>query len=80
MDQTANIKFANRTEATADIVVDCDVIRSPCRSFVYGKYRVLTGTNFTKMAYRGLIPMEIAEQALLRRLITDICIWASRDM
>jgi len=57
------LKFADGTEAEADAVVGCDGIRSVCRAVVFEKE--LVAPVFTKkVAYRGLVPMKIAESAL----------------
>jgi salicylate hydroxylase len=58
-------KFMDGTEAEADLVVGCDGIKSGCRPLVYGKDSNLSQAVFTqKVAYRGLVPMKIAEQAI----------------
>ncbi|KAF8855513.1 mannitol 1-phosphate dehydrogenase [Acephala macrosclerotiorum] len=58
-------KFADGTKAEADAVVGCDGIRSACRKLVYSKdFASATFTN--KVAYRGLVPMKLAEAALGR--------------
>jgi len=58
-------KFSDGTTAEADAVVGCDGIKSGCRPFVYGKDSVLSKARFTKkVAYRGLVPMALAEAAL----------------
>ena len=55
--------FADGTKAEADAVVGCDGIRSVCRQIVYPKE--LAMPVFThKVAYRGLVPMKLAEAAL----------------
>lgn len=59
------MKFADGTTAEADAVIGCDGIRSVCRSFVLGKDNPLNQPVFTgKYAYRGLIPMDKAIEAL----------------
>jgi salicylate hydroxylase len=58
-------KFADGSEAEADVVVGCDGIRSSCRPLVYGKGSELSKPRFTKkIAYRGLVPMPKAVEAL----------------
>jgi len=55
--------FADGSEIEADAVIGCDGIRSACRSFVFEKE--LSSPIFTqKVAYRGLVPMKLAEAAL----------------
>jgi len=57
------LQFADGTKAEADAVVGCDGIRSACRAVVLEKE--LVAPVFTKkVAYRGLVPMKIAESAL----------------
>jgi len=57
------LKFSDGTEAEADVVVGCDGIRSACRTFVVEKE--LVAPRFTKkVAFRGLVPMKIAESTL----------------
>lgn len=54
-------RFSDGTSAEADAVVGCDGIKSACRNFVYpDSLPVFT----KKVAYRGLVPMKIAEAAL----------------
>lgn len=58
-------KFADGTTATADAVIGCDGIKSGCRPIVYGKDSKLSKPVFTqKVAYRGVIPRKVAEQAI----------------
>ncbi|KAF4634790.1 hypothetical protein G7Y89_g3316 [Cudoniella acicularis] len=58
-------KFADRTEAEADVVVGCNGIKSACRSLVFDNQKELVALVFTqKVAYRGLMPMEVAEEVL----------------
>lgn len=57
--------FADGTTATAHAVIGCDGIRSVCRSLVLGKDHPLSSPVFTgKHAYRGLIPMDKAIEAI----------------
>lgn len=57
--------FSDGTSVTADAVIGCDGIKSSCRPFVYGKDSPLSQPVFTrKVAYRGLVPMVKAEEAL----------------
>lgn len=59
------MKFSDGTTAEADVVVGCDGIRSMCRNFVLGKDNPLAQPQFTgKHAYRGLIPMDKAIEAI----------------
>jgi salicylate hydroxylase len=56
-------KFADGTEVEADAVVGCDGIRSACQQLVYPK-ELATPVFTNKVAYRGLVPMKLAEAAL----------------
>ena len=57
--------FTDGTTAEADAVIGCDGIRSVCRDFVLGKDNPLSKPVFTgKHAYRGLIPMDKAIEAI----------------
>ncbi|KAH6672400.1 putative salicylate hydroxylase [Halenospora varia] len=61
--ERAICKFADGAEAEADAVVGCDGIKSACRTLVFEKE--LASPVFTqKVAYRGLVPMKIAEEAI----------------
>lgn len=56
-------EFADGSKIEADAVVGCDGIKSACRPFVFSKE--LSSPVFTqKVAYRGLVPMKLAEAAL----------------
>ena len=57
-------KFADGTEAEADLVVGCDGIRSKCRSFVYDDAKLVRPIFTKTVSYRGLVPMKVAEAAL----------------
>ena len=57
--------FADGTGVEADAVVGCDGIKSSCRPFVYGLGNPVSHPVFTgKIAYRGLVPMDKAVQAI----------------
>ena len=56
-------KFIDGTTAEADAVVGCDGIKSACRQLVFNK-GLATPTFTQKVAYRGLIPMKVAEEAI----------------
>lgn len=57
-------KFADGTEVEADVVVGCDGIRSVTRRFVVGDPELATPKFTGKLAFRGLVPMKAAEEAL----------------
>ncbi|KAG9228987.1 putative salicylate hydroxylase [Amylocarpus encephaloides] len=57
-------EFGDGSKIECDAVVGCDGIRSGCRPFVFDEGKLVM-PNFTqKVAYRGLVPMKIAEAAL----------------
>ncbi|KAG9233232.1 hypothetical protein BJ875DRAFT_51286 [Amylocarpus encephaloides] len=59
------MKFADGTTAEADAVIGCDGIKSRTRQLLIGENHPAAHAVFTgKYAYRGLIPMEKAVEAL----------------
>ncbi|CAG8949645.1 hypothetical protein HYFRA_00007879 [Hymenoscyphus fraxineus] len=59
------LKFADGTTAQADAVVGCDGVKSRTRALLLGPDHPAVSPRFTgKYAYRGLIPMEQAVEAL----------------
>ncbi|KAH8886639.1 FAD/NAD(P)-binding domain-containing protein [Thozetella sp. PMI_491] len=56
--------FADGSERLVDLVVGCDGIRSTCRGLVFDDPNLVVPRFTKKVAYRGLIPMKIAEKAL----------------
>lgn len=57
-------RFADGSEREADLVVGCDGIRSTCRSHVVEDAKLAIPRFTKKVAYRGLVPMKAAEEAL----------------
>lgn len=62
--ETLRCIFADGSERHADLVVGCDGIRSSCRRHVVDDAKLATPRFTKKVAYRGLVPMEAAEEAL----------------
>lgn len=65
----ARLCFADGSSVEADLVVGCDGIRSVCRGLVFRHPddEALRKAEFTGMvAYRGLVPMPVAEEVLGR--------------
>lgn len=63
--ETMKMTFANGKTAEADAVIGCDGVRSRTRQILLGKDHEATNPTFTgKYAYRGLVPMEKAVDAL----------------
>ncbi|KAK0118867.1 hypothetical protein ONS95_007741 [Cadophora gregata] len=59
------ITFHDGSTAEADAVIGCDGVKSRTRQIILGKDHESTSPTFTgKYAYRGLIPMEKAADAL----------------
>ncbi|CAG8976049.1 hypothetical protein HYALB_00010331 [Hymenoscyphus albidus] len=59
------MKFADGTTAQTDAVVGCDGVKSRTRALLLGPDHPAVSPRFTgKYAYRGLIPMEQAVEAL----------------
>ncbi len=62
-EQKVICRFADGSEIEADAVIGCDGIRSTCRQFVFEKELVMPVFS-QKVAYRGLVPMDLAEAAM----------------
>lgn len=59
------IHFADGTTAEADMVIGCDGIKSKVRAAMYGSDHPCVTPRYThKKAYRGLVPMEKATEAI----------------
>lgn len=57
-------QFADGSHREADLVVACDGIWSACRPLVFDKPELVSPRFTGKVAYRGLLPMKLAEEAL----------------
>jgi salicylate hydroxylase len=58
-------KFSDGGVVETDAVIGCDGIRSICRKFVFEEEANLAAPVFSKMvAYRGLVPMKLAEDVM----------------
>ena len=62
-DEPVFLKFADGTSATADAVIGADGIHSFVREFLMGKEEAKP-TFSGSIAYRGLVPMDIAIEKL----------------
>lgn len=67
-------RFADGSSAQADVVIGCDGIKSRVRSLIVGDQHPATTPSFThKYAYRGLVPMDQAVQAVGEELASNSC-------
>ncbi|KAE8153464.1 hypothetical protein BDV25DRAFT_168909 [Aspergillus avenaceus] len=68
------MKFADGTEDEADVVLGCDGIKSQVRQLIVGADHPSAKPSYThKYAYRGLIPMEKAIEAVGEELASNAC-------
>ncbi|KAI1213205.1 FAD/NAD(P)-binding domain-containing protein [Annulohypoxylon truncatum] len=64
-DGRVQLKFTDGTTAVADAVIGCDGIKSRVREIMFGSDNPASYPHYThKVAYRALVPMEKAIQAL----------------
>ena len=74
------LNFEDGTMAEADALVGADGVRSRVRQLLLGKDNVLDGLSFTgKYAYRGLIPMDKAREAIGDDLAMNSQMYLGRD-
>lgn len=67
-------RFADGSEAQADIVIGCDGIKSRVRALLVGEGHPAATPVFThKYAYRGLVPMDQAINAVGEELASNAC-------
>lgn len=72
--------FADGSSATADIVIGCDGIKSRVRALIAGEGHPAATPSFThKYAYRGLVPMHEAVQAVGEELASNACMHMGPD-
>lgn len=57
-------QFADGSHREADLVVGCDGIWSACRPLVFDDPKLVSPRFTGKVAYRGLVPMKLAEKVL----------------
>lgn len=57
-------QFADGSHREADLVVACDGIWSACRPLVFDDPKLASPRFTRKVAYRGLLPMKLAEEVL----------------
>ncbi|KAK6225522.1 mannitol 1-phosphate dehydrogenase [Colletotrichum tabaci] len=74
-----SLRFQDGTTAVHDAVVACDGIKSRLRSVMLGEANPASKAVFSgKYAYRGLVPMEEAEQVLGEELARNSQIYSGR--
>jgi salicylate hydroxylase len=74
------MKFADGTTAHADAVIGCDGIKSKVRQFVVGANHPSVVPSYThKYAYRAMIPMEKAIEAIGEEKARNACMHVSYD-
>ncbi|KAL2830447.1 hypothetical protein BDW59DRAFT_17732 [Aspergillus cavernicola] len=68
------LKFADGAKDEADIVIGCDGIKSRVRQILVGEDHPSANPSFThKYAYRGLVPMDKAIEAIGEELASNSC-------
>ena len=73
------IKFDDGSEASANAAIACDGVKSSIRKMVVGEDDPASHPSFTgKYAYRGLIPMQKAVDALGDELARNSIMWIGR--
>jgi salicylate hydroxylase len=70
-----DMRFVDGTSAEADVIIGCDGIKSRVRQVMLGKDYPSTNPSYTyKYAYRGLVPMDMAAQAIGEERAQNSCI------
>ncbi|KAL3471907.1 hypothetical protein BJX99DRAFT_15248 [Aspergillus californicus] len=68
------LKFADGARDEADLVIGCDGIKSRVRQILVGEDHPSANPSFThKYAYRGLVPMDKAIEAIGEELASNSC-------
>ncbi|PWY70935.1 salicylate hydroxylase [Aspergillus heteromorphus CBS 117.55] len=68
------LKFADGSDAEADLVIGCDGIKSRVRQIIVGADHPSANPSYThKYAYRGLVPMDKAVEAIGEELASNAC-------
>ena len=67
-------RFSDGSCDEADVVIGCDGIKSRVRALLVGEDRPAAAPSFThKYAYRGLVPMDKAVEAVGEELASNAC-------
>lgn len=68
------MEFEDDTEAEADAIIGCDGIKSRVRQIMFGEKHPCAFPSYThKYAYRGLVPMEQAVEAIGEERAKNAC-------
>jgi salicylate hydroxylase len=74
------LHFKDGTTVVADAVIGADGVHSPTRRFLLGADHPATAPQFTNtIAYRGLIPMDQAREALGSEFAENSIIWVNQN-
>jgi salicylate hydroxylase len=77
-DGTSKLKFKDGTTAEADAVMGCDGIKSRIRHILVDKYNPQAKHVYThKYAYRGLVDMDVAVDAIGEKRAKNAVMWVS---
>lgn len=84
-DNTSNgrlvMQFEDGSSAEADAIIGCDGIKSRVRQIIVGKHHPSAQPSYTyKYAYRGLVPMGKAIEAIGEELAANACLHVSTDI
>lgn len=72
------MRFSDGSVEEADVVIGCDGIKSKVRGLIVGESHPSAAPSFThKYAYRGLVPMEKAIEAIGEELASNSCMHVS---
>ena len=72
------MRFSDGSVEEADVVIGCDGIKSKVRGLIVGEEHPSATPSFThKYAYRGLVPMEKAIEAIGEELASNSCMHVS---
>ncbi|KAJ0426555.1 hypothetical protein BJY00DRAFT_91792 [Aspergillus carlsbadensis] len=67
------LKFADGTMGEADVIIGCDGIKSRVRQILVGDHPSAIPSFTYKYAYRGLVPMDKAIEAIGEELASNSC-------
>lgn len=75
------MQFEDGSSAEADAIIGCDGIKSRVRQIVVGNHHPSAQPSYTyKYAYRGLVPMGEAIEAIGEELAANACLHVSIDI